>query len=253
MADRTTQGREFLTGVLQHLPDELRGGMEQFLNTPAAVQALNYAGDGALRHNDYASQADKLRVRDAALQKWAADLNEYRLQLDSAAPAATPETPTVPTTPAAAPAVSPTFTMEQVEERVRGVLNNELQRREHYYAQFTADAVRIGASHLNTFNKPLDPRKILEHPRLAELGFEGAYRDLYKSDFDTLSAADAAKAREVLKQELRQELQAEAGSQMPYPLGQDDSPLASLGQAPDQFTVDAAVRHYNQLTAPGGR
>lgn len=249
MANPQTQGKEFVAGVLQHLPDALRSQMETFLATPDANGFLTEVGNGALRQADYSRRMNEVQDSHRALKKWHGDLTEWvaTMQQGDAAPVA-PATGTAPA-PAAVPAgtgVSP--------DDVRNTINQELGRREVYFAAFTAEAVRLAQNHYAMFGEPLDINTLLQHPKLGELRLDGAYADVFKDKLAAHKATADAKELDKLKASVRAEVLAEirqspASGGLPYVVG-EGSPLDGLtpnGETPKPFDANAAVAMYDSL------
>lgn len=243
MADRTTAGREFFQGVLQHLSDEARAALEAQLADPnTAAPLLAYVGDGALRQSDYSSRMDAIRAREQQLKDYAKELDDYRRTVEAASARIKDDQPPADPKPTPAPTGDDApLTMK--------ALGDVLNRREGYYAKFTADMSRIVAEHQKHFGEVLDPNSLLEHPRVGEIGLDGAWRELHKPKFEKLAADTQAAERERIRKELRAEILQEQAQQVPYPLG-GGSPLDGLGTEGD-YSPEAAARAYNELVGPG--
>ena len=247
MADRITKGREFFSQVAQHLPDDLRAGFETFLASgdQNAQNVLATIGDGTLRQDAFSREMDGLRQTKTALEQWRDQLQQWAV--DQGATTPTDMTAAPRATPAATPAASGGLTREQTLELFQG----EMGRREVYFAKYVADATLLATRHFQQFGEVLDINSILAHPKLGELQLEGAYRDLHKDKIAAKSAAEADKARDDLKRQVREELLAEQGTQsaLPYPIGDGSSPLDHLGKDPAQYTPEAAAALYRQLVS----
>lgn len=244
MADRLTAGREFLKGVLQHLSDEARAAVEAQLADPnTAAPLLAFAGDGALRQSEFSSSMDAIRRREQQLQDYAKQLDDYRKEVEAARLAGKPEPEPNPN-----PAPAPTGDDAPLTLKALG---DVLNRREGYYAKFTADMSRIVAEHQKHFGEVLDPNTLLEHPRVGEIGLDGAWRELHKPKFDKLATDTQAAERERIRKEVRAEILQEQAQTVPYPLG-GGSPLDGLGKEGD-YSPEAAARAYNELIQPGSR
>lgn len=246
MADRITKGREFFSQVAQHLPDDLRAGFETFIQSgdQNAQQVLATIGDGTLRQDAFSREMDALRETKTALERWRDDLAAWAnaREADTAAPADPLATPRA-TAATAAPGTGVS------KDDVLSLFNQEMGRREIYFAKYVADATRLATQHFQQFGEVLDINQILAHPRLAELQLAGVYAELHKDKIAAKSAAEQAKEREALKQTLREELLAEQGpgTKVPYPIGEGGSPLDHLGGDAAQYTPEAAAAMYRQL------
>lgn len=245
------RGKEFTAGVLQHLPDALRTQMESFLATPDAAGFLTELGNGALRQADYSRNMNEVQATHNALTRWRDQLQEW-----AAATAGADDRPEAPmTTPATTTPATPAGTAITPDE-VRSLLNQEIGRREIYFAAFTADAVRLAQEHMRMFGEPLDINTLLQHPKLGELRLEGAYADVFKDRLAAHKATADAAARASLEAEIRtkvlQEIrQQPANGGLPYVLG-EGSPLDGLtpaGETPKAFDPNAAVAMYEGLLA----
>lgn len=245
MADRITKGREFFAQVAQHLPDDLRAGFETFIQSgdQNAQQVLAAIGDGTLRQDAFSREMDALRETKTALEKWRDDLAEW---------ARTNAGEGAPNDPLAAPrqtAQSGQPAAAVSKDDVVALFNQEMGRREIYFAKYVADATRLATQHFAQFGEVLDINPILAHPKLAELQLAGVYQELHKDKIAAKSAAEQAKEREELKRQLREELLAEQGpgAQVPYPIGEGGSPLDHLNGDQSQYTPEAAAAMYRQL------
>jgi len=248
MADRQTAGREFLAGIVTHLPDDVRAGFETFLASgdPKAQQVIAAVGDGALRQTDYSRQLNELGTVKSQLETWKQQLATWHAENPGSPgadgqPAAGGDRPTMPTS--AAPTVTSGLTKDEMVA--------EINRREIYVAGYVADVAALTMQHFQNFGETLDTTTLLQHPKLGELGIRGAYADVHKAKIEAKAAADAAKARETLKADLRRELEAEAaarGGAPPYPVGDGGgSPLDHLGGKADDYSLESAVALYRSL------
>jgi hypothetical protein len=241
------QGKEFVAGVLQHLPDALRAQMETFLATPDATAFVTEVGNGALRQADYSRRMNEVQDSHRALKKWHGELTDWvaTMQAGDAAPLA-PATGTAAAAPTVTAGVSP--------DDVRQTINQELGRREVYFAAFTAEAVRLAQDHMRMFGETLDINTLLQHPRLGELRLDGAYAEVFKDKLAAHKAAADAKAREALEAEIRGKVLAEIRQQpasggLPYVLGESSTldGLTPTGETAKPFDPNAALAMYEGL------
>lgn len=241
--NRVALGKEFLEGILDKLPDRARAEMEAFLASGDATPVLETVGGGVARQSDYSRNMDQLNTNAKALQKWHDDLATYAKSLEAGGGDPTP-------TPVKADP-SPTPTAGLSQEDVQSMLRTEFDRRETHYASFIADTATISARHQALFGEVLDARELMKHPKIAELGLEGAWRDKYATQLKASDDKIAAEARTKLEAEIREKVLAELGSRqaaLPYAVD-DTSPLAGLGGEANTYSPEAAAAMFNQLTA----
>lgn len=214
------KGREFLTSVLQKVPEAQRADAQALVNQILASDVLlGEIETGVARHQEYSSGMDANRAEKARLQAhrqelvaWA-DTKEAELEARNAALTErekTLEKPTLQT-----PAIDETKVVS-VDKYTR-----DMQTAEANFVGFVSEMTTIATRHLKQFNEVLDTKPILQHPKVRELGIDGVYQLLHKEQLDAANAAATAAAEKKIRDDERAKVMAEVGksaSNLPYPV-----------------------------------
>lgn len=257
MATPIDKGREFVSELLPLMSDTARAELETFISTGSteAQALLARIGNGTLRQSDYSRGMNELKAQEAKLQKWSNDLKVWKTEADAQLAAGMAGSPDGGGgTPAPAPTAGTPGPTGLTEEDARRLLGTELNQREAYFASFVSDSMLLAQRHQMDFNEPLNIQALLQHPQVATLGLQGVYAEVHKEKIAARDAKKQADERERIKNEVRQELLAEQGSGLPYPIpsGSDgSSPLDHLSGVTPAAAFDPAtsVAMYRQLIA----
>lgn len=112
--------------------------------------------------------------------------------------------------------------------------------------------------HFQQFGELLDARKLLQHPKVQQLGIRGVYAEVHKPQLDARAAKQAQEAEDKIRLDERTKVLAQSASQHhPYPIrGNEPSTLDRFERAPDQApkvaTVDDMANEYARLSAARG-
>lgn len=250
MATPTDTGKAFLAGVLAKLPESLRTQAEATFAAAEAESALAELGSGVLRQADYSRAQDGVRARETELNTWHQQLADWqageREKVAAAIAAADARVAAGPTAPI--PSTAPT----PAQPPVNAITREDLNSFGDLAAGVIAVTTRLGLQHMHTFGEVMDPQQLLSHPKVREIGLEGAYKELFKEKLDQKAAElDAVKAKAIGDAAVA--AYRAAHPNLPYPVNGQVQPstldfLESKAD-PSQFTAEAAANHYNQLVA----
>jgi len=262
MARGIDAGKTFLAGVLEKLPQELRGEAQRLFENPVLQQSV---GDGTLAQAEFSRLANELQTqqseletraeqiaqRDEELSGWHQQLTTWygankdlveeanNARRTGYRPAAgTPYTPANGN--AAAP---PGLTSEVLEERIS-------QERAGFLG-FQRDQNLLQREHFGAFGEILDIDPLLTHPRVAELGLRGVYGLIHKDRLEAHKTKLAQEAEEKIRLDERSKILAQQ-AQLPYvaPTGAGSgSPLDALAVGKPDSLVESASAHYTRLQA----
>lgn len=247
MPDSKTVGKEFLAGVIAKLPESLRAQAEQTFAAAEAEVAVAELGAGVLRQQDYSRAMDAARAKETEVTQWHSTLTDWyateqeRLKAAHAALEAKPASPAVPPTPTPAPSTT-----------VSGLSREDLQKEFDAFGSLALGVMtmmnRLTASHMKEFGEVLDTQQLLTHPKVKEIGLDGAYREVYKEKLDQKAAdADAARVRQI--EEAAVAKYRASNPNLPYPVTPQvqSSTLDGLGKTAADFSTEAAAALYNDL------
>jgi hypothetical protein len=254
--DAKTVGSTFLAEVLAKLPEAERAKAQEVFAGAAAEAALVALGEGALRQSDYSRASNEIRQKEAEvdtykgqLDTWFAEKKPILEEVEVLRAKVAGQPPVVPpVVPPAAPAfdpskfVSPEALTKTLEATERGAL------------QFIIESNKLAQQHFKDFGEPLDLAPLVQHKQVQQLGLDGVYRLVHAEQIATRATAAADAAREAIRKEEREKLQAEmARAQTPYPVrGNEPSTLdaieaARAGTAPTIRTIDDMANEYIRL------
>lgn len=280
MAGKTAADRakEFLDGVLAHVPEANRASITEAL-TQEALAAL---GQGVLRQDEFSRAKDDLaRQRTELEQQIAANTdwyNENKPKVDRALeilaaggdpdldPSLDPEPrkPTMPAKPAAQPGLTEDALRQTIASSEKGAI------------QFFAMLDHLKARHFKAFGELLDTKDLLDNPELTQVGLPALYEKTYGERYQAKAQAEIdakiAEAEARGKAAGIAEIQAKLGAQGPFPTPhavagtlsptvaalqqihqETEGDAAKLAQRGFKNRVDevAAAAEYQQLVASG--
>lgn len=252
--DLLGSGKDVVTEMLTALPEELRGSVSEALSKPEAQKAVEVLGQHAKRQSEFSRAMDEARDLEAKTKAWHAELAEWYQQskdlveegkrardLAARGGRGTPD-----------PARVPEDEMPK-DVLTREEFNKLLTERERGYVDVMAITSSLATRHLKEFGEPLDVHALLAHPKIQELGLEGAYRDKFATQYaEKQQTAEKERIDKIVNERLAEERRKHT-SRPPYPISADDvSPLdvleAQQTKRPE-FGVDAAVDEYEALVA----
>jgi len=262
MAKGAAAGKTFLQGILAKLPEGLRADAARVFET---VELQTAVGDGTLALEDFTRQSDeltahktalealqaKVKTKDEELATWHGELtawygvNKDLIELGKTAQGGDPSKPN-----GGKKVEEPVaFTPKDYDERIAAERAS--------FLGFQRDQNLLTRQHFTHFGEILDLEPLLKHPQIAQVGLVGAYELVHKERLDKHKADTQAAHDKKIADKAVQDYQ-QANAQMPYPPltgAGSGSPLDAL-TAKASPVVDAAVEHYNRLTAEraaGGR
>lgn len=278
----TERAKEFLDGVLAHVPEDRRQAVTEALTQ----EALNALGQGVLRQDEFsrhkdelARQASDLQAKIAANQQWYEDNKpkvDRALEIlaaggnpddDAVDPLLDPEPerrPAVPAKPAPVAGITEDALRQQVAQSEKGAI------------QFFAMLDHLKARHFKAFGELLDTKDLLDNPELTQIGLPALYEKTFAEQYQAKAKAEQDKliAEAVArgKQEGIAEMQSKLSAAGPYPTphalngavsptiealkqihtetGGDANKLAERGFR-NRFDEAAAAAEYQQLVAAG--
>lgn len=256
MPTNIESGRDYLTRVIAALPEDRRAQVQSLLLDDAAAPALDVAGQGAKRQDDYSRAMDDLRAREAratadlqraeALARQAREVeaqqvawweeNRAALERATATPAPTP-TP-APAAPTPSNVVTRDFFDTTANEFLGVVAWSNQKAIEHY----------------QKFGEALDVNGLIGEARQKKCSLEEAYQAKFKPRYDEL----ATKAQQERDAEIARKAVDEFRAQnpnIPYPVPSRASADTLAGLKTDdrsQYGPEAAAAEYNRLVAARG-
>lgn len=237
MAGRIDAGKAFIDELLTRIPEDQRAAVQAGLEA-AGEDVYAFAGDGALRLQDYSRNLNGVKATEKQQTEWW----EANQALVAAAKAAGID----PTKPA--PVVRDTVGLSRED------ISKLIDEREAGVGNFVGHTLRLGLSHFKEFGEELDVPKLMQDPQLKELGLLGVYEKTYGPKIAEKKAAAAEAATEAEVQRRVAEAR-RADANKPLHLrdpGLAGSPLDALtdgtpgGSDP---VVDEATAFYENLRA----
>jgi len=270
-------GRTFLTGVFAKLPEEQRGQVMAVLESAEAAEALALAGTGVLAQQEFSRKMDSLSEREKALAGWRDELATWKAGKEG-------DFKHYEALTARATELGYGSAQEMVEDLGEGasrrnveqkplklpdnlvtseVLAQAMQTLEQQALPVMVALNQLAIRHFRTFGEELDQMELINDPSVQKEGLRGVYDriygDRYLAKADEKKKADDKVLRESIRTEERAALVKEMGGhRMPYPTGRRD-PAAidvidpsmprdpAVKSDPTQFSVEAAVTHYETL------
>lgn len=256
MADRHDNGLRLMAGALEKLPAELQAQVKTFADSEQGKALIEYLGEHGLRQDEFSRKLDENRAQQQAakvaqeaadaemarLNEWYATrqaaLAEYdrlKAEYDRLAQASTGQPP-----PKVPPALDPSkfVTIDQLKEVEQEAL-----------AVMTLVPF-LSAKHYAEFGEVLDPKALLAHPKVREVGIGGVYEEVYKDRY----AQKAQQAATVKEEQIRADERAKVlkeSAQFPYPVRPTSgigSPLDALeAKQENSSLVEAAAAEYERL------
>ena len=264
-------GQSFLAGALAKLPDAIRAQVEAVFNSAEARDAITLIGDGVLARSDYSKSKDALDAQSRTLAEQKASLDAlYQDNTDwyQRNKAALEEYSVIkPKYDALARGDGNGNGNGDGDHRPAGLDAEaarklaiaEIDRVGPDFMNATAWISTKALQHFHMFQEPLDMTELTQNPKLGkpiqgQPGRVFSLQDAYNEKFGEKVAEKQKAANDAAIEKIVQErLQAERakGAAMPFPLRSEPSVLDTLNDKPaaNQYTVDAAVEHYNRLQA----
>lgn len=254
--------KEVIDEMAKYLPEEQQSVFRDTVTGSEA--ALKYLGDAALMRSDYSRRQDELAEKQAELEAYKNQLDEWYqeklpvIEAGSRAMASdgNDEPPTTPTSPIRTPAAPQVDLKDYIKKsELESLIAQRAAQLEQRSALLGAAVSSLGFKHQKDFNEPIEPLmpQIYDLAAKKQIPLDAAYAEVTAERRAALEEQRQKEARKKLKEELRQEILTEqrANPMLPYaPSTTEPSTLTGLTKdaskqpTAGEYGVQAAVDEF---------